>query len=236
MDVLWGSRSDQLLNDAPSMGESTAIGVMICDDHPAFARGLATLLEQEAADIEVAGVITNSDELEQAARQSPPDVLLLDLRMPGMDGIEAARRMRTISPTTRVLVLTASDEQSDLYQALRAGASGYVLKGADVSEIAGAVRSVFLGHLVIPAHLVGSFVHDLEEADPTSLSEVERDILGGIARGETNREIADRLHMSERTVRRRVEDVYTKLHVTDRLQAAVYASKRGLGGQGGGGR
>lgn len=236
MDVLWGTRSDQLLNDAPSMGEVTAIAVMICDDHPAFARGLATLLEQEAADIEVAGVITDAKELEQAARQSPPDVLLLDLRMPGMDGIEAARRMRTISPTTRVLVLTASDEQSDLYQALRAGASGYVLKEADVSEIAGAVRSVFRGHLVIPAHLVGSFVHDLEEADPTALSDVEREILSGIAQGETNREIADRLHMSERTVRRRVEDVYTKLHVTDRLQAAVYASKRGFGGEGGGGR
>lgn len=209
-----------------------AIGVMICDDHPAFARGLGSLLEQEAADIEVAAVVTSVEDLERAARQSPPDVLLLDLRMPGTDGIEAARRMRAMAPGTRIVVLTASDDQSDLYKALKAGASGYVLKESDVSEIAGAVRSVFRGHLVIPAHLVGSFVHDLEEADPASLSDLERDILDGIARGETNREIAERLHMSERTVRRRVEDVYAKLHVTDRLQAAMYASKQGFGGGG----
>jgi DNA-binding NarL/FixJ family response regulator len=220
------------LNDAPTNEESMAIGVMICDDHPAFARGLGSLLEQEAADIEVAAVVTSVEDLERAARQSPPDVLLLDLRMPGTDGIEAARRMRAMAPGTRIVVLTASDDQSDLYKALKAGASGYVLKESDVSEIAGAVRSVFRGHLVIPAHLVGSFVHDLEEADPASLSDLERDILDGIARGETNREIAERLHMSERTVRRRVEDVYAKLHVTDRLQAAMYASKQGFGGGG----
>jgi two-component system NarL family response regulator len=234
VDVLWAEQSDSLLTQPRVTEEAMGIGVIVCDDHPAFARGLAALLEQEVPEIEGARVATSAEELQRLVQEAPVDVVLMDLRMPGVGGIEATRKVRAVAPSTKVVVLTASDEQSDLYKALRAGASGYVLKEADVSEIAAAVRSVHRGHLVIPAHLVGDFMHDLEESDPESLTDAERDILAGIAQGETNREIGERLHMSERTVRRRVEDIYAKLHVTDRLQAAMYAAERGLSGRGGG--
>jgi two-component system NarL family response regulator len=127
-----------------------------------------------------------------------------------------------------VLVLTASDEQADLYKALRAGACGYVVKDAEAADIARAVRAVWSGHLVIPSDLASHIVNDLEAADPKWLSDMEREVLAGIGRGETNREMAARLHMSERTLRRRVEDIYAKLHLSDRIGAAVYAAQQGL--------
>jgi DNA-binding NarL/FixJ family response regulator len=204
------------------------IGVIICDDHPAFARGLAALLRDEASDFDPVGVAFDADEAERLAGEGPPDVVLMDIRLPGVDGVEATRRIRAISPSTKVVMLTASDEQADLYKALRAGASGYLLKESDVDEIITAIRSVMRGHLVIPAHLVRDIVIDLEAQDPKALSDVEREILSAIARGLTNKEIAARLHVSERTVKRRVEDVYAKLHLTDRLEAAVYAAQQGI--------
>lgn len=148
--------------------------------------------------------------------------------MPGVSGIDGIRRIREVSPSTTVVALTASDDQRDLYQALRAGASGYVIKDSDVSEIAGAVRAVCRGQLVIPAHLVGAFVQDLDGPRAEGLGDQEREILARIARGQTNREIAAELHVSERTVRRRIENLYAKLHLADRIEAAVYASRQGI--------
>jgi len=215
--------------DVRGGGEPT-LSAVICDDHPTFARGLARLLQDEAPDISVVAVVADANDAETAVRELLPDVVLMDIRMPGGNGIDATRRLRAASPTTKVMILTVSDEQADLYAAMRAGAMGYVTKDKDVSEIANALRSVFRGHLVIPADLAGRFLHDLEGADPAfALNDVEREILAGIAHGETNREIGARLHMSERTVRRRVEDIYSKLHLADRLEAAIYASERGIG-------
>ena len=219
-----------LLDDHAFIGEGMAIAVLLCDDHPAFARGLAKLLESEASDVEVVGVATSGVEAERLVRELLPEVVLMDIRMPGVDGIEATRRVRSASPTTKVMMLTVSDEQTDLYRALRAGASGYISKEHDVVEIANALRSVHRGHLVIPAHLVSDVLADLEAADP-ALSENERAILAGIALGETNKEIGARLHMSERTIRRRVEDIYSKLHIADRIGAAIYAHERGIGAE-----
>jgi two-component system, NarL family, response regulator LiaR len=230
VDVLRALPADARLLDAEPIGGRMAIAVMLCDDHPAFARGLAKLLETEAPDLEVVGVATSAEEIEQLVRESLPDVVLMDIRMPGTDGIEATRRIRRGSPTTKVVMLTVSDEQADLYEALRAGASGYVRKDDDVAQIVNVARAVQRGHLAIPADLVGDVLHDLEHVDAGCLSDAERDILAGIGRGETNRDLASRLHLSERTVRRRVEDIYSKLHLADRLQAAVYANQRGLGG------
>lgn len=227
MDAM--TRSESMFRDVQPSGERMAIAVMLCDDHPTFARGLAKLLEDETADVDVVGVATSVEEVERLVRETLPDVVLMDIRMPGTDGIEGTRRVRAASPTTKVVMLTVSDEQSDLYQALRAGAAGYVSKQNDVSEILNAVRSVCKGNLVLPAHLVGEVLHDLEKFDPSALSDTERGILAGIARGETNREIGRRLHVSERTVRRRVEDIYAKLHLSDRIEAAVFAAQRGIG-------
>lgn len=232
MRILWAAQSNDLLPEPQPDREDTTIriAVVLCDDHPTFARGLALLLEGEAAELEVVGIATTAEEAEQLVREVLPDLVLMDVRMPDVDGIEATRRIRAASPSTKVVMLTASDEPVDLYRALRSGASGWVDKGADADEIVAAVRSVCGGQLVIPAGMAGNVIADLEAADPNVLSEVEQEILGGIGRGETNRDMAARLFLSERTVRRRVEDIYSKLHLADRLHAAVYANQRGFGG------
>lgn len=229
MEVVWAARSGNLLADSGT-GEATKTTVVVCDDHPAFARGLAELLRSEPGEIDVVAIATTAEEAATAASALLPDVVLMDIRLPRVDGIEATRRVRAASPTTQVVILTASEDEADVYEALRAGASGYVTKDKDVSEIAGAVRAVSRGHLVIPAHLAGRFLTDLERAEPQPLTPTEREILTGIARGETNRELASRLHLSERTVRRRIEDLYARLHLSDRIQAAIYAAEHGLGG------
>lgn len=212
-----------------SQPPSDALVVVICDDHPAFARGLALLLPVEDPGLVVGAVTTSAAEAEAAVADEMPDVVLMDVRMPGTNGIEATRRIRSLSSTTRVVMLTASEEQSDLFEAIRAGATGYVVKDRDLAEIAAAVRSVCRGQLVIPAHLAGRFIAELSDLEP-SLSEIERTLLAGIAAGATNRDLAESLHMSERTIRRRIEDLYARLHLSDRIQAAVYAAERGIGG------
>lgn len=203
------------------------ITAIICDDHPVFAKGLAKLLEVE--DFTVFGVAGSADEAERMVREMLPDLVFMDVRMPKTDGIEATRRIRAASPTTKVMILTVSDEENDLYWALRAGASGYITKDREVSEISDSARAILRGQLVIPADMAHRFLKDLEGVDPTALSDTEREILAGIARGETNRDIGVSLNLSERTIRRRVEDIYQKLHLADRLEAAVYAVQRGLG-------
>jgi two-component system, NarL family, response regulator LiaR len=176
----------------------------------------------------VLAVVTTVDDAVRVAAEVLPDCVLMDLRLPVTNGIEGIRRVREVSPSTTVVALTASDDQHDLYEALRSGASGYVVKDSDVREIAGAVLAACRGQLVIPAHLVGAFLFDLEHGPTDSLGDEEREILARIAMGETNRDIAARLHLSERTVRRRVENLYAKLHLADRIEAALYASKQGI--------
>lgn len=227
MEVVWAARSGNLLAESGT-GEAMRTTAVICDDHPAFARGLAGLLRDEPSGVDVVAITTTADEAAAAVLQLLPDVVLMDIRLPGVDGIEATRLVREASPTTQVVMLTASEDESDLYAALRSGASGYVTKDKDVSEIAQAVQAVRRGHLVIPAHLAGHFMLDLTRSGP-SLTEMDREILAGIARAETNRELAARLHMSERSVRRRVADLYARLHLSDRIEAALYAAERGLG-------
>jgi DNA-binding NarL/FixJ family response regulator len=208
---------------------TSELRVVICDDHPAFAEGLARLLSEETSDFQVVATARSAEELEEMVDSVLPDVVLIDIRMPKVDGIEATRRIRQKSPTTTILILTVSDEKADLFQALKAGAMGYITKDRDVSQIVDAMRSVARGNLVIPSYLAELFLNDLRERGPESLSETETEILRAIAKGETNREIAQRLFLSERTVCRRIEDIYSKLHFADRLQAAIWAVQRGLG-------
>jgi NarL family two-component system response regulator LiaR len=209
--------------------EAVGITTIVCDDQPAFARGLASLLEAETQDIAVVGIANSGEEAERMVRELLPDIVLMDVRLPGISGIEATRRIKAASPTTRIVVLTVSDETTDLYGALRAGATGYILKDKDVADIADALRSVYRGHFVVPSEYAGLIVRDLDASDPSALNAIERQILGAIGRGETNREIASRLHISERTVRRRIDDICQKLHLTDRLEAAVFAARHGFG-------
>lgn len=223
--------SAQLLHEAPALDEAMTIAVLLCDDHPTFAEGLGRLLADEAGDIEVVGVATDAEDAERLVRELLPDVVLMDVRMPDTDGIEATRRIRAVAPTTRVVMLTVSDDETDVYRALRAGASGWLSKEHDAADVAAVVRAVSSGHLVLPAHLAATVLCDLETAEPDTLADEERELLAGIARGETNKGLGARLHLSERTVRRRIENIYLKLHLADRLQAALWAREHGIGGK-----
>lgn len=206
------------------------IAVLLCDDHPTFARGLGALLDSEADDIEVVAVATDAEMAVRIVRDGLPDVVLMDVRMPGTDGIEAARRIREASPTTRVVMLTVSDEPRDLHRALWAGACGWVGKECDASDVAEAVRAAHRGYLVLPAELAGELLDAISTVEPPGITDEERALLAGISRGETNHDLAARLHLSERTVRRRIEDIYSKLHLADRLAAAIWAREQGIGG------
>lgn len=220
--------SAQLLYEAPALDDDMTIAVLLCDDHPTFAKGLGALLADEDGDIDVVGIAVSGPEAERMVRELRPDVVLMDIRMPDVDGIEATRRIRAVSPTTRVVMLTVSDDEVELYRAVRAGASGWVSKARDATEVAAVIRAVSLGHLVLPADLAFSVLSDFGTDDAVSLSEEEHALLAGIASGATNLDLAAALHLSERTVRRRIEDLYSKLHLADRLQAALWAREHGI--------
>lgn len=217
-----------MLRGVPSQ-KPEPITLLICDDHPTFGHGLAKLIEAEANDMTVVGVARNGEQAKTLVGELLPDIVLMDIRMPRSGGIEVTAGIKAVSPSTKIVMLTVSDDAGDLYRSLKAGASGYVLKDRELSEIIDAIRSVCRGYYAIPTDLAGRLMNDLDGFDRNVLSDQERDILVAIADGETNRRIASRLKVSERTVKRRVDDIYRKLHLSDRLEAAVYATRRGLG-------
>lgn len=204
---------------------SAVISVVICDDHPSVARGIAMLLENETTDFKVLGVVGTGEEAEEIVDETRPDVVLMDIYLPGRTGIETTRRIRSKHPATAVVMFTASDAEDDLYDALKAGAVGYVTKEQDVSEIADTIRNVGNGNCVFPSQLVGRLIEDLGKSR-ISLNDEEEKILSGLAVGETHKSIASKASLSERTIRRRIETIYSKLHLAGRNEAAVYARDR----------
>ena len=215
---------------------SEPIGVLIADDHPLFRDGLAGLL-RAAQDTELAGAATTGTEAVEMARQTQPDVVLMDLHMPGLNGIEATRRIVAGSPHIAVVALTMFDDDDSIFSALRAGARGYLLKGADHEQIRRAVHAAAAGQAILGAglatHLLAFFAGDAPatRAIFPQLTGREREVLELVAQGRSNTAIAARLHLSQKTIRNNVSNILVKLQVADRSQAIVRARDAGLGHQ-----
>ncbi|MGG2465249.1 response regulator [Streptomyces sp. RGM 3693] len=213
-------------------GEGRAIRVLLVDDHQVVRRGLRTFLEVQD-DIEVVGEASDGAEGIAATEQLRPDVVLMDIKMPGMDGIEALRQLRTLDNPAKVLVVTSFTEQRTVIPALRAGAAGYVYKDIDPEALAGAIRSVHAGHVLLQPEVAGALlsqeVGNGGQGRGSSLTDREREVLGLIADGRSNREIARALVLSEKTVKTHVSNILMKLDLADRTQAALWAVRHGIG-------
>ncbi|MCW3044608.1 MAG: two component transcriptional regulator, LuxR family [Actinobacteria bacterium] len=219
-----GGACTALLDEAPGGHErQPSINLIICDSQPIFALGLVQLLRSEAPEFEVAGIAASVDDLLEMTSRLRPDLVMLDARF----GIEPARPLFSMSPPVKVILVASADHEMDLADALAAGVCAYLLKEQGISDIVQVLRLVLRDLLVVPAALARSTLHSGTEG-LRALDAVERQILAHIAQGETNRDIARALNLSERTVRRRVIHVYDKLHVSDRVDAALYAERHGL--------
>jgi DNA-binding NarL/FixJ family response regulator len=206
------------------------IRIIVADDHPLFRGGVINSLAA-APDISVVGEAESGDEALALSRELLPDVLLLDIVMPGKSGITTVGEMAAACPATRVVILTVSEREDDLLAALKAGASGYVLKGISARELVDVVRMVAQGEVyvspVLAAHLLRELSHPRPEgADPLAeLTEREREMLRLVMEGLTNREIGERLHLAEKTVKHYMTNILGKLHVRSRVEAALIAAR-----------
>lgn len=210
------------------------IRILLADDHAAFLAGLEALLGRIGG-FEVAGRASTGEEAVARATEAQPDVVVMDLNMPGIDGVEATRRIVAASPHIAVLVLSMYEDDDQVFGALKAGARGYLLKGADRAELVRAIRAVATGEAIfgpaIARRLVAYFAARpaVEAAVFPELTEREREILDMVARGLSNTEITQRLVLSPKTVRNHVSNIFSKLQVADRAQAIVRAREAGMG-------
>jgi DNA-binding NarL/FixJ family response regulator len=208
-----------------------SIRVLVADDHPFFRQGLRGMIEGNG-DLELVGEAADGDEAVRLARECAPAVILMDLRMPGMSGIEATRAVVGRDPAVRVLVLTMYEDDDSVFAAMRAGARGYLLKGAGEDEVLRAIRAVASGDAIfgpaIAARLNAYFADQQPKLFP-QLTDRERDVLQLLAAGRSNQAIARELTLSLKTVRNHVSNVFNKLQVMDRGQAIVKAREAGMG-------
>lgn len=209
------------------------IRVLLADDHPFFRDGLRMLLE-ETSDMEVAAEATDGDEVVAMAAELQPDVILIDIKMPGVSGIEATRRILGASPHIGIIVVTMYEDDDFVFSAMRAGARGYLLKGADRDDVLRAIRAVARGDAIfgpaIARRLIGFFAAPASPSpQPLFPDLTEREILQLIARGYSNADIAGRLYLSPKTVRNNVSNILSKLQVASRAEAIVRAREAGLG-------
>jgi DNA-binding NarL/FixJ family response regulator len=213
------------------------IKVLIVDDHALFRRGIAMVLEQEK-DIELVGEAGDGAEAVAIVTTTLPDVVIMDVGMPRRGGIEATQQIKDISPHTKVVMLTAHDEEADLYDSIKAGASGYLLKDLPMEEIAAAIRSVQAGQSMISpsmaSKLLTEFATMVKKTDekPVAaqprLTEREMEVLRLVAKGRNNRDIAKELFISENTVKNHIRNILEKLQLHSRMQAVVYAVREKL--------
>lgn len=202
------------------------IRIIVADDHPMFRRGVVDSLNAIEG-FEVIGEAATGEEAARLATDALPDVLLMDIDMPGQGGIEAAAEITTSNPATRILMLTVSENEDDLLGALKAGARGYVLKGIGVHGLVRAVSAIMAGEVYISSALAGTVLYEMTHTavvDPMSeLTEREYQVLQLVGEGLTNREIGDRLYLAEKTIKHYMTGVFRKLQVRSRVEAALLA-------------
>ncbi|QEK11929.1 response regulator transcription factor [Crassaminicella thermophila] len=208
------------------------IRVLIADDHALMRQGLKQIIELED-DIEVVGLAVDGEDTIKKAQQLHPHIILLDINMPNMNGIQALRRLKDIGTDSKIIMLTIHEDREYLFETINIGASGYVLKDAESASLIKAIRDVFTGHSYIHPSLASALVKEYNKKESDTykkdkLTRREYEVLGLIAEGKNNREIAQDLFISEKTVKNHVSNIFKKIDVNDRTQAAIYAYKHNI--------
>ena len=209
--------------------------VMLVDDHDLFRTGLRNLLEEQG--VHIVAEAPDGNMALQLVRELAPDVVVMDLNMPGMNGIEATREITRLAPLTRVLVLTISDQDGDVMDAILAGACGYLMKDSSIQDLMQGIRAASVGESLISPHIASKVLQRIRAASVDAgggvvarpeLSDRETEVLRLIANGKDNAEIARELHISPKTVKNHISNILMKLQIENRIQAAVYAVRSGL--------
>jgi NarL family two-component system response regulator LiaR len=211
------------------MSETERVRLLIADDHPVVRQGLRAFLETQP-EIEIVGEAVDGEDAVQQVERLLPDVVLMDIVMPKIDGIQAIRRLREVSPSTQAIVLTSFADDDKIVAAVRAGAAGYLLKDAHPQELLSAIRAVARGEALLAPSIAARLIRELSRPNDDPAADVltarELDVLRLIANGRSNKEIAQDLVLSEKTVKTHVSNILAKLHLADRTQAALYAVRQ----------
>ncbi len=207
------------------------IQVSIVDDQPLFSEGLGRVVEAQSG-MEIVGVAHDGESGVRMCRELKPDVVLMDINMPVMNGVEATRGIRSLLPDTKVLILTVNSDDEYVFRGIKAGATGYLLKDCTPEDLSRAIRTVHAGDTIIAPEIARKMLLAFEEAEeePSAphLTERELEIITALAHGRANKQIARDLSISEKTVRNHISNIYKKLHVYDKLGAVLYAIREGL--------
>ena len=225
------------MRDDALKGENERLKVLVVDDHALFRRGLQMVLKGEG-DIEVVGEAADGNEAVDKAQETMPDVILMDVRMPHRSGIEATQQIKDLLPHVKILMLTISDEEADLYEAIKAGASGYLLKEISIDEVADAIRSVSAGQSRLSPSMAAKLLQEFaamskraaeaRQLPAPRLTDREMEVLQLVAQGLNNRDIAKELFIAENTVKNHIRNILEKLHLHSRMEAVVYAVREKL--------
>ena len=221
--------------DTPETREHASPRVLLVDDHDLFRTGLRKLLSEQG--VQIVGECDNGEDALRAIRELAPDVVVMDLNMPGVGGVEATRQIAMIAPLTSVLVLTISDQDADVLEAILAGACGYLLKDSSIQDLIAGIRAASMGESLISPTIAAKVLQrvrassrqpEIETTIRAELSEREIEVLKLIANGKDNAMIAAELHISPKTVKNHISNILMKLQIDNRIQAAVYAVRSGI--------
>src|SRR5215207_8846700 len=218
-----------------SNDEEGIIRVAVVDDQRLFAKGISGLVDMVPG-VEVVGVAHDGEEGVALCREEEPDVVLMDISMPKMDGISATREIKDLLPQTAVIILTGHEEDENVFEGIKAGAQGYLLKDAEPEDLSRAIHTVFAGNTIIAPDLAQKMLTTFElggregnaRLAPPPLTERELEVIKALARGMSDRQIAKSFGISEKTVRNHTSNIYRKLHIFDRTQAVIYAVREGV--------